>query len=639
MHANPSICPNCSFDVASLAIASLAFCPRCQFPIKLLQGRYRIEAKLASGGFGVVYIAIDLDTGTQTVAKLVKRDLFDTPGAGVRFLREIEVTARLSATNDHIVRYLGHGEDEDLGHFYIMEYLEGVALDEFLDEQPLLSYPDAFHIFRQLCEAVGIAHNQGIVHRDLKPENIFLIKNDEDPLFVKVLDFGIAKIIEGSMQASLTKGVIGTPTYLSPEQCLNNTIDGRSDIYAMGVILYELLTRTLVFDFEGEAMMGILYKHMNEMPLPMRERRPDLQIPKGLDEAVLRALNKKPDDRYPSVGQFWASLQPYISLPILATQVGSSTPDNIVPKGLRRNNRSAAFMPTMDSGDNSLMKQAEEAPTEPQPPVILSRQDSTLPTGTLDRPRTTPRKGRVIRPPTPQGAMSGQMLTKESLPQPSSRALSMTLVILVLVLLGAIGWIAFHQRPNAITPPQRNQPTPKRRGPSLRDALQAGLPQVTNTEDAGSSTKELPEVDPESKPEPRPKVQPRPKARPRPRLRRRTRRRRRRRVRRLKRAGVCGRPPKGKYYVFAKLSRPRRKRAKLRFYRCAQCSFRRRKGGYCLTVPKSLTRIRLRIRVDGYQDCKHYLGTQTPKILWKLKAYDPDEDLIDSSYRCYQVTP
>lgn len=643
MHANPSHCPNCSFDVASLAIASLSFCPRCQFPIKLLQGRYRIDAKLATGGFGVVYIATDLDTGSKTVAKLIKRDLFDAPGAGVRFLREIEVTARLSASNDHIVRYLGHGEDQELGHYYIMEHLEGQTLDEYLTEKSILSYPDAFHIFRQLCEAVAIAHKQGIVHRDLKPENIFLIEQDDDPLFVKVLDFGIAKIIEGSLEASLTKGVIGTPTYLSPEQCLNNNIDGRSDIYAMGVILYELLTRTLVFNFEGEAMMGVLYKHMNEMPRSMRERRPDLAIPAKLDEVVLRALKKQPKDRWDNVGDFWAALQPFVHLRILATQVEGSSADNLLPKfGNNKVDKPAAFMPTMLSTDERQQKQAYLDETEPQPPVVLSRQDSTLPTGSLETSTPTPRRGRVVRPPTPHG-MSGQMLTKESRPTPkSNRTLSVALIVLVVILLGALGWIALHQKNSVVSPPPRTVAKPNKRNDSLRDALQVGLSGVDSKEDAGNKKAGLPESDPDDDvqepPKPRPRAR-RKQRKPRIRARRRRRRRARRRVLRRvtrKRSGPCGRPPSGKYHIYARLGRPRGKRVRIRIYRCSSCRTRRYKGGYCLTVPKRLTRIRLRISVEGYLTCKHRLGANTPKVLWKLKEFDP-EDLMDETYRCYSV--
>ncbi|MCA8963220.1 MAG: serine/threonine protein kinase, partial [Planctomycetes bacterium] len=152
-------------------------------------------------------------------------------------------TAAISQRNEHIVRvYDDFGKVPGLGHYYVMEYLEGYPLDDLIiSPEGLPSIEDTFHIMLQLCEALSTAHEANVIHRDLKPDNIFIIQRGNDPMFVKVMDFGIAKTKSQKITESAEKG-IGTPLYMSPEQFLWKAVDHRTDIYMMGLILYELLT-------------------------------------------------------------------------------------------------------------------------------------------------------------------------------------------------------------------------------------------------------------------------------------------------------------------------------------------------------------------------------------------------------------
>ena len=306
-------CPGCEKDLEKiLAQMELHFCPGCRFPLRLIDGKYRIDRQLGRGGFGLVYLAHHLGLDTPHVIKFLKAEyleLEDLQEVGERFLREVKVTAALSRKSAHIVQVYDVCEDAEMGPYYTMEYLRGSTLQTYLYENKKVSLATIFEIFEQLALCVAIAHQNDIVHRDLKPENIFVVKRESSSHFVKVIDFGIAKALGGTLSSATASGLWGTPVYMSPEQCKNISVDGRSDIYSLGCILYELLTGAPPFVNENPS--ALLVAHLLEDPAPLKSADPDEPWPQELDAVVRQALTKEPKDRYQHVVHFWQALQPF----------------------------------------------------------------------------------------------------------------------------------------------------------------------------------------------------------------------------------------------------------------------------------------------------------------------------------------
>lgn len=309
-------CPNCG---QSKQRKDAVFCSHCRFPLVLIAGKYRLESLLAEGGQGAVYLArhIQLDRDPLRVVKIVKQELFDRmPALLERFRREVQVTSALSQRCQHIVRiYDDFGEVPQIGRFYVMEYLQGKPLaDLLLAPDTLPSLKESLHIFLQLCDAMRFAHREHIVHRDLKPDNIMLIEYEDEPLFLKVLDFGIARPSKDDDQTGpkLTEGIIGTPAYMAPEQLNGSEIDTRTDIYAMGCIFFEVLTGQTPHHTEGAGQEVFLELAMKKLTTPApspRQLCPDRDIPEDLEAIILKMLAQGPDQRYHSVEEIKQALK------------------------------------------------------------------------------------------------------------------------------------------------------------------------------------------------------------------------------------------------------------------------------------------------------------------------------------------
>jgi non-specific serine/threonine protein kinase len=273
-----------------------------------LSGRYAIVGEIGAGGMAHVYHAEDLKHRRSVAIKVLKPDLAASVGAD-RFLREIEIAARLS--HPHILPLFDSGAAGDL-LYYVMPLVTGESLRARLSKERQLPVDDALRLTREIASALGFAHQQGIVHRDIKPENILLADG-----IALVADFGIARALRSSRAngdapaATLTMAglALGTPTYMSPEQFTADEVDGRSDIYALGCVLFEMLAGQP--PFTGPTMDALLRQHLTTEPRPLSELRPT--VPLGLVRVVARALAKDPADRFPTAASFAEAIATVVS--------------------------------------------------------------------------------------------------------------------------------------------------------------------------------------------------------------------------------------------------------------------------------------------------------------------------------------
>lgn len=269
---------------------------------QLIDGRYQIDYVLGVGSMGIVYGARHAAVGKLVAVKALRAHLASDAEAIQRF--NAEATAATSIGNQHIVETFDFGRLPDGTAYMVMEYLEGRSLSELIEGWSPLPLERITKIGVQIAQALDAAHLAGIVHRDLKPDNVFLCEREADPDFVKILDFGIAKF--GVSQARLTQAgaVFGTPAYMSPEQALGEATDGRTDIYALGVMLYEMACGSV--PFQAESAIAVLTQHAKDEPQPLSARKPD--VSRELEAIVHKCLQKDVAARYASMAELAADL-------------------------------------------------------------------------------------------------------------------------------------------------------------------------------------------------------------------------------------------------------------------------------------------------------------------------------------------
>jgi len=309
-------CSQCQAELADNA----RFCPFCGSasvvtpspsgdPMlgRTVNGKFRVDALLGQGGMGRVYKATHLTLERTVVLKVLHRGFSEDPSVAERFHREAKAASRLNHPNS--IAVLDFGQIEDGTLFMAMEYLGGRNLAQVISEDHPIPESRVIRIGAQILSALAEAHAHGIIHRDLKPENVMVEPRREEADFVKVLDFGIAKISDpGPNEAKLTQQglVCGTPEYMSPEQSSGRELDARSDLYSMGVILYQMLTGDL--PFQANTPLGYLTAHLNQAPQPPSQKRPDLTFSPALEALVMRALSKRREERSASAEEMRASL-------------------------------------------------------------------------------------------------------------------------------------------------------------------------------------------------------------------------------------------------------------------------------------------------------------------------------------------
>jgi len=272
-------------------------------------GSYRVTQPLGQGAMGVVYLAEHVKLGRRVAMKVLRSELADDSTLVARFFGEARAVNRIA--HENIVEVTDFVEDGDGRAYYIMELLRGQTLGEVLATDGALWPRRAVGIAVQICNAMAAVHDAGIIHRDLKPENVFLVERAGRADFVKILDFGVAKLAEaeaGAVKKTASGTMLGTPQYMSPEQAAGQEIDRRTDIYSLGVILYELLTGRC--PFEAKTIGEVIVKHLSlAPPHPSRIMQLPRPLPGPVVDVVMRCLEKSPAKRPQSMGELEADLR------------------------------------------------------------------------------------------------------------------------------------------------------------------------------------------------------------------------------------------------------------------------------------------------------------------------------------------
>jgi eukaryotic-like serine/threonine-protein kinase len=358
--------------------------------------QYQALSLLGEGGMGKVYRGSQKSMNRDVAIKTLHKELLDKEQIAKRFRREALAASKLKHANAIDVYTFGQvdapGQPFDGMPYMVMEFVSGKSLYRTIHDATRLDEARACKIMLQMCDVLEEAHNQGIIHRDLKPENVVLTERGKNKDFVKVLDFGIAKMLqeEEAGATKLTKAgtVFGTPEYLSPEQASGTPVDARSDIYSMGIILYEMLTGKV--PFKSDTAVGLLIKHVNEAPRPIREFAPEANISLAMESIVMKALQKDPKDRQQSASEIadaLRALQAGVSpaKPVVAATYvpGGLPPASIQPKA------APAIAPTIAPNSPRPFSTAPAAsmaaPMTPGPqtlsPVVVQHQAATPASG------------------------------------------------------------------------------------------------------------------------------------------------------------------------------------------------------------------------------------------------------------------
>jgi serine/threonine protein kinase len=333
--------------------------------------RYEVVELLGKGGMGVVYLARQKMMDRYVAIKMLQAQLTQDEISVKRFQQEAKAASCLN--HPHLVMLHDYGITETGQPYLVMEYLQGRSLLQVIKREGILTPQKAAKIFSEVADGLAHAHHQGIVHRDMKPSNILLVEQEGDPDFVKVVDFGLAKMMPWSGKESqhLTKTgeVFGSPIYMSPEQCMGKELRPTSDIYSLGIALYESLTGRP--PFRGANSIATASKHLSDPPPAFSETRPDLQLPESLEKIIFKALAKDPAARFQDMAEFKDALEASVKSPGLSS---SSSSSSVRLQRLNAPQNSTIAIPSMKlQQELALSHSALKAATAPDPEPPRSR--------------------------------------------------------------------------------------------------------------------------------------------------------------------------------------------------------------------------------------------------------------------------
>ncbi|MDP3508263.1 MAG: serine/threonine-protein kinase [Candidatus Melainabacteria bacterium] len=328
-----------------------------------LGSRYWVLSVIGRGGMSVVYKAKVKDSGKIVAVKTLRTAGMTDDMVVKRFQREAELLSRLN--HPRIVNLHAYGSSAKGQPYFVMDYLIGQNLTDLLARENHLE-PERFQdIFVQVCAAIEHAHRQGAIHRDIKPGNIMLTRQGATTDYVKVVDFGIAKMAEEAQRLTRMGEVWGSPIYMSPEQCMGAPVDARSDIYSLGIVMYESLTGKV--PFLGRNYADTMTKQISDDPAPFAKIRPDLKIPGSLEKIVMAAMAKQPEDRYQSLGLMRKDLEAALSaratteLPLPAAVKPNKA--KVSTTGMKRPNENSATSDKLRSQSQKIEAKAEAKKT------------------------------------------------------------------------------------------------------------------------------------------------------------------------------------------------------------------------------------------------------------------------------------
>lgn len=326
--------------------------------------QFRIEKQLGRGGMGVVYLATDMNLRRQVAIKMLPTELTGNPALLRRFLTEARSCAQLNHPNVAAIYALGQ---KDELNYIVMELIEGGDLSDQLSEKGQFSLLEATEILRSAASGVAAAHAQGIIHRDLKPSNIMFNKDG----VVKVADFGLARMAEASMQVTAQGAILGTPHYMSPEQCRGQSADTRSDVYSLGVTFYQLLTGEL--PYKGDTSMAIMYQHMHSPPPDLAELSSD--YPESLRGLLATTMEKNAEDRFKDANELVEAIDE-----MLRSEPSIDETQITFAQGASRSRymqeSQIAAPPPSSAGRRRRLATSDELPKSPEPRVVST--DSKL---------------------------------------------------------------------------------------------------------------------------------------------------------------------------------------------------------------------------------------------------------------------
>jgi serine/threonine-protein kinase len=346
---------------------------------KVFGGKYRIDRLLAKGGMGRVYVATQFPLERLVAIKILNREFQQSdPQFVKRFVLEASIAAQLA--HPHTITVFDHGESETGDLYIAMEYLKGHPLSKVLRTEGPYPAAETLRLATQICRALRAAHQKGIIHRDLKPGNIFILEDDEQGGYVKVLDFGLVKLFtpesehgnalaasllgEGDVELTRTGTLLGSPKYMSPEQIQGLPLDPRTDIYSLGIILYQMASGKA--PFTGATGVDVIYKHVNFPVPPIATQNPSADCPPELEAIIRKCLEKKREDRYASMDAVLDAIRDAQKLITGASFGGDSMDSSASAK------RRPAAQPRRE------VSFREPIADEPTPPGTLSQPDHSL---------------------------------------------------------------------------------------------------------------------------------------------------------------------------------------------------------------------------------------------------------------------